>query len=362
MPSRRHLVLGATASLLAAAAGPARAQGAAIPPDWQLAPPDSPGVSASALDAALSAGTNVPALRSLLVARHGVLIGERYYGGTSAADLLAVNSVTKSVCSMLVGQALHQGKLHSLSQTVGALLPERVGDVPDTPVAAVTLGQILTGTTGIDYHFMTQMRALASAADPVRYVLGLPRQAPAPPALPAWSYNDAAVSLLTPILERAQGLPLEALAQRDLFAPLGIDAFTWQRDQTGHAMAYMGLKLRTRDALKLAWLMADAGRWQGHEVLPSTWVSDSAQPHGATDWRVPPITDTAYGHLWFNGRLNGRPVVWAWGYGAQFALGVPSLQLAVATAATDPHPRDVRAQNTAVMAVVAQVVAAVGQA
>ena len=55
-------------------------------------------------------------------------------------------------------------------------------------------------------------------------------------------------------------------------------------------------------------------------------------------------------------------LAWAWGYGAQFALGVPSLQLAVATAATDPHPRDLRAQNTAVMAVVAQVVAAVGQA
>lgn len=325
--------------------------------EWQAASPESQGISPSALEVALTAGTTVSALRSLLVVRNGALVGERYYGGATATDLLAVNSVTKSVCSMLVGQALRQGKLKSLMQTVGELLPDLVQKTPNSSAFGVTLGQILTGTTGIAYDFMTQVRALASSPDPGQYVLGLTGDGKAPNT---WSYNDAAVSLLTPILERAQGMPLEDLARRDLFVPLGIERFSWGRDKAGNALAYMGLKLQTRDLVKLAWLMADAGKWNGSSVLPADWVMDSSRAHVAGVWRNPPIVDTGYGYLWFTGSLRGNPAVWAWGYGGQFALFMPSLKLAIATAATSPRPQDLRAQTAAVMAVVAQVVEAVG--
>jgi len=69
--------------------------------------PKSQGLSPAALAEVLRAG--VPGLRSLLVARNGVLVGESYYAGASATDLLAINSVTKSVSSMLVGLALPKG-------------------------------------------------------------------------------------------------------------------------------------------------------------------------------------------------------------------------------------------------------------
>jgi CubicO group peptidase (beta-lactamase class C family) len=69
---------------------------------------------------------------------------------------------------------------------------------------------------------------------------------------------------------------------------------------------------------------------------------------------------TGYGYLWFTGTLSGHPVAWAWGYGAQFALIVPSLRLAVTTTATNPDPSDVVAQNNAVMTVVGRIVALAG--
>ncbi|MET3394504.1 CubicO group peptidase (beta-lactamase class C family) [Variovorax sp. 1140] len=335
------------ADRVATAAQPARVF------EWQVTSPESQGIAASGLEAALTSGSTVGALRSLLVVRNGVLVGERYYGGATASDLLAVNSATKSVCSMLVGQALQQGKLKDLSQTVRELLPDHAQKAPNSPAAGVTLEQILTGTTGLAYEFTTQLRALATSAEPVQYVFGLQSDGK---VANTWSYNDAAVSLLTPILERAQGLPLEEIATRDLFGPLGIEKFSWGRDKGGNSMAYVGLKLRTRDLVKLAWLMADTGMWNGKSVLPGQWVADSTRVHTSSVWRNPPIVNSGYGYLWFTGTLGGKSVAWAWGYGGQFALFVPSLKLAIATAATDPRPQDLRTQTAAVMDVVAQVV------
>jgi CubicO group peptidase (beta-lactamase class C family) len=294
-------------------------------------------------------------LRSILVARNGFLVAERYYGGAGATQLLPINSATKSVCSILVGQALAQGKLRSLSQTVGDLLPDHAAKMPDSPASALTLRQILTGTTGLAHDFRTQTRPLVNANDPVQYVLWLPRD-----GRPAnsWSYNNAAVSLLTPILERVQGLPLRELARRDLFAPLGIDEFSWTQDRGGHPTAYAGLQLKTRDLLKLAWVMADAGRWRGGQVIPSEWVAESIQPKVKGAWNNPPVADSGYGYLWFTGTLKGHQVAWAWGYGGQFAVVVPSLRLAVATAATNPPPQVLAAQNESVMSLVGRIVEA----
>jgi len=352
MNSRRTLVLAGSATLLGAATFGAPTAAHA---DWKPASPEDQRMSGEALDKVLTdAGSTAPALRAIVVVRNGMLVGERYYAGASANDLLAINSVTKSVCSMLVGQALQQGKLRSLSQTVAELLPEATGKVPDAPAAKVTLRQILTGTTGLAYDWRTQFEPLFSAPDPVAYVLGLKDDGTAPGT---WSYNDAAVSLLTPILERAHGMPLAEVAKRDLFAPLGIERFTGRNDKSGHATAYMGLNLRTRDLAKLAWTMADGGRWEGVQVVPADWAADSTRRHGPAQWRNPPIADTGYGYLWFTGTLDGREVAWGWGYGGQFALFVPSLRLVMATAATSPAPQAVSAQTATVAQVVQQVAA-----
>lgn len=104
--------------------------------------------------------------------------------------------------SLLVGQALAQGKLAGLSQTVAQLLPDEVARAPGSPAARLTLRQILTGTSGLAYDYTRDMRPLAAAADPVQHVLALPSSQAAPGG---WSYNDAAISLLTPVLERACG-------------------------------------------------------------------------------------------------------------------------------------------------------------
>lgn len=292
------------------------------------------------------------ALRAIAVVRDGQLIAERTYGGATPDTLFRINSATKSISSMLVGIALAQGRLRDLSQMLGELLPEAAAAQPGSAAEAVTLRQVLTGSTGLAYDWTRQFRALAGAPDPVQYAFALARDGQ--PA-GSWSYNDAAVGLLTPILERAYGLPLPEVARRDLFGPLGIDRFDWQRDRAGHVTAYAGLRLQVSDLLKLAWVMADAGRWEGTQVVPAEWVAESTRRHVGGAWPNPPIADSGYGYLWFTGSYKGVPVAWAWGYGAQFALLAPSLRVAVATAAAEPPPQELPAQNRAVATVVARI-------
>lgn len=342
---RRALLLSAAGTVLPSA----RAEGS----DWPADPP-APG---PALQALLDEAADLAPLRGLAVAHGGRLVALRAYGSATTESLLRIHSATKSVSGLLVGIALAQGRLRSLDLTLGELLPEDAAAQPGSAAIGVTLRQVLTGTTNLAFDWMAQGRALATAADPVAYAFGLPRD-----ARPAgtWSYNDAAIALLSSVLERAFGEPLDAAARRHLFEPLGIAPFAWQRDRTGRPMAYAGLQLRTRDLLKLAWLMVDGGRWQGRQLLTPDWVTQSTTPQVGGAWPNPPIADSAYGQLWFTGRWRGQPVAWAWGYGAQFALLAPTLRVAIATAASEPPPQQLPAQNRAIATLVTRILDSLG--
>jgi CubicO group peptidase (beta-lactamase class C family) len=324
-----------------------------------IAPPFVPlaasGAEGATLDAAFASGATVPGLRAVVAVRDGELLGERYYGGAGADDLQPINSATKSVVSLLVGLCVERGRL-ALDAPLKALLPDAFAEVPGSIYADVTLAQVLAGRTGIGFDLFRGGQELGSAADPVRFTLEQPRAAVAPSG---WSYNDAAVGLLAPLLERAESRDLATLSERDLFAPLGITRHAWRRDRRGRPTAYGGLSLRPRDLANLAWLASDGGRWRDRQVVPSAWIERSTTAHGPADWRLPPIADTGYGDLWFTGTLDGRRVAWGWGYGGQFALAVPELRLAIATAATSPPPAQLRAQTDAVGAVVVSIVRAI---
>ncbi len=320
--------------------------------DWPASTPEAQGLDGAAVAAALEAGAAVPGLRALVAARHGHVVAERYYGGAHADSLLAINSATKSVCSMLVGPALDEGRLPGLDHALAVLAPATFAQAPASPAARVSLRALLTGRSGQAFD-SSQLASLAAARSLVRLAL-------AQPDTPAdgWTYNDAMVALLSPVLEHAQGVDIAEQAARRLFEPLGISRWTWRRDRDGQPISSAGIALRPRDLLKLAALMAAGGRWRGAQVLPAAWVAQSLASAGPASWRADPVEDVGYGFLWFSGRLHGQPVAWAWGYGGQFALLAPALDLVVATAATAPLAAALQQQTDEVMRLVGRLVQA----
>ncbi len=345
-PRRRFLSTGL--STLALAAGP---QAYAAGGDWPEASPDSQGIDTAALQAVFDGAQDKTsfALNGVAVVRNGFLVGERVYGYPTSS-LFVINSVTKSVVSMLVGIALGQGKIGSVDQTVGELLPEVAAKAPGAAVNRITLAQILTQTSGLE-----EVDAISLSQTP-DLIARVQAQAVHRADRPTWAYSDTAISLLAPILAQATGVSLEDYARQVLFAPLGIERFSWDHGSDGSAMSWFGLKLSPRDLVKIAWVMAEGGRWHDAQVVPQSWVKESLQPRILPAWRVPPMAVDGYGYLWFTGTLNGHRAFWGWGFGSQFTLLVPSLRLAIATAATAPRGTATK-QNVAVMGVVSEIVA-----
>lgn len=322
--------------------------------EWETARAGSHGIPPSVMDVVLEQGAATPGLTSLIVIRHGALIGERYYRGASASDLLPVRSVTKSIASLLVGLAVERGSIRSVHEPLSRLLPEALARVPDSPSANLTLEQILQGRTGLPHGI--DNTAVIESPDPVALMLGM---RPVLAASSGWTYNDAAVGLLSPILAQAEGQDLAAIAARGLFRPPGIQRYAWRRDRQGRPLSYAGLALRSRDLAKIAWMMAEGGMWRDRPIVPRAWVDRSTTNQGSVPWQLPSIANPGYGYLWFTGQMSGQPIACGLGYGGQFALFAPGLRLAIATTATPTLLDYLPQQMSGITSLMAQLVAAV---
>src|SRR5688572_10073398 len=81
---------------------------------------------------------------SLLVARHGQLIFERYYNGYTQEDWANFRSVTKSFTSALVGIALKHGYLRDLDQPVMEILGTNFARRDDPRWERITIRHLLS--------------------------------------------------------------------------------------------------------------------------------------------------------------------------------------------------------------------------
>jgi CubicO group peptidase (beta-lactamase class C family) len=132
--------------------------------------------------------------------------------------------------------------------------------------------------------------------------------------------------LLTVILAQRCGITARAFADRHLFGPLGITAGDWPADPQGYHYGTHGLGLTTHDMAKIGQLYLNHGRWQGKQVVPAEWVTESTAQHSPGG----PPEGTGYGYQWWVSRETGRPSYFAAGYGGQFIYVVPDLELVVA--------------------------------
>src|SRR3989442_2526881 len=73
---------------------------------WVRASPAEVGMNAFALLAAAGDASGIPRFRSLLVARHGRLVAERYFGGTDSTTPVDLRSGAKNLLGGPTGLAL----------------------------------------------------------------------------------------------------------------------------------------------------------------------------------------------------------------------------------------------------------------
>jgi CubicO group peptidase (beta-lactamase class C family) len=292
----------------------------------------------------LGASANVHAV---LVARGGKLVFERYFRGadeindrpvanaTFDADTLHdMKSVSKSVASLALGIAIDRRLIGSVNEPIFSFFPE-LSDLHSPEKERIRLSHALTMSMGLKWveatpstgNYNNDEARTHMAPDPCRYVLGLPVTVPAGQD---FFYNTGALTLVSAIIRKVVGRPLDEFARETLFEPLGITGFEWTRVK-GDTDAGGGLRLRPRDMAKIGQLVLAGGRWNDRQIVSKAWIDASMTP------RLEATGPYFYGYLWWLGRSlhHGREVHWAaaLGRGGQSIRVVPELDLVVAVTA-----------------------------
>ncbi len=338
--------------------------GPALADAWQSVSPADAGFAPNVgalLDDAVGRG-DLPNLHAVVVARHGKLVLERYYGGPDerwGQPLGTVSfgpdvkhdlrSVSKSIVGLLYGIALDAGQVPTLDQPLVDQFPA-YGDLANPRRRSMTIAHALTMTLGTEWDESLPYRdprnseiAMEMAADRYRFVLDRPIVADPGSR---WVYNGGATALLGHLISKGTGTPLHDYAREKLFQPLGIVDTDWVLGSNGEPAAASGLRMRPRDLAKIGQLVLDEGRWSGRQIVPPSWLEESFEN------RVPADDGLEYGYQWWlgRGRVDGRRWIAGFGNGGQRLVIIPDLDLVVAVLAGNYNQPDAWKVSVTIMA------------
>jgi CubicO group peptidase (beta-lactamase class C family) len=254
---------------------------------WTLASPADAGVDPSALDR-LASGCAATGADALLVARRGRIVLEWY--SPLYREPMMTMSACKSITGLLAGILVHEGKV-ALDDPLGKYLPAwregRRGEI--------TLRHLLTMTSGLTHRPSVPDRVAGEGWDAFAS-----KQQPVTPPGARGEYTNEGVQLLSPVLERAAGVPLWQFARDRLFVPIGAVHTEMRRDEKGSTNTFADAKTTLREFARLGELARRGGAWPGKgQVVPALWIEAMTTP-------CPQARD--YGFLWW---LGDRPRVWA---------------------------------------------------
>ncbi len=298
--------------------------------DWEFSTPEEQGMDSQVI----ASGVNeleTHHVYSFLVIRHDTIVVEEYFNGGEPFRSSNIFSTSKSIQSALVGIALREGYLEHLDQTAAEFLPYLFDTLDDPTKSEVTLRQLLTMTSGLQWSESRDPDTVFATTDWVRAWWSFPM---ARRPGDAFSYNTGMTHTMSAILANQGGMSTCEFATRYLFEPLGITVEHWSQDPVGFFMGGSHLFITPREMAKFGLLYLHQGQWEGDQIVPRDWVEESlTRQVGAY---VSDDYDYGYGYWWQLPTLiaddpedHPYAVMAAVGYGTQRIYLIPELDTVV---------------------------------
>jgi CubicO group peptidase (beta-lactamase class C family) len=225
---------------------------------------------------------------AFVVVNDDALVYERYFGGADRETRQTSFSVAKSVLSTLVGIAIEEGLIGSVTDPITDYVPELLER--DPRFEEITLENLLTMSSGLRYeeqelplpwgddintYYGTDLRELALEDTEIQ---GPPGQ--------SWLYNNYNPLLLGMVLERATGTSVSEYMSTRLWQPLGaeVDA-TWNLDSEASGFEKMesGLNAAPIDYARFGQLFLHGGESNGARIVSEDWVTAATAAEVSTD-------------------------------------------------------------------------------
>lgn len=307
------------------------------------------------MEKAIAAG-EYKKIGSVVVSKNGAIVYEKYFDGDASTPRDS-RSVTKTITGMLVGLAIERGALAGVETKVIPLFPDKQPLAnPDKRKDDITVKDFLTMSSVLECddwndHSRGNEEKMYIIEDWVKFILDLPvrgrmRVGEKPEELPygrAFSYCTGGVFTLGQVVARTAKMPVDRFAQQHLFDPLEITGAQWLFNPRNEAMTGGGLRLKSRDLLKLGQLYLNGGVWNGKQIVPAKWVEESMRPQARID------DTTEYGYLWwlktFQSKGRGYKSAFMTGNGGNKVFLFPEQQMVVVINATLYNQREMHTQT-----------------
>ena len=295
--------------------------------DWQVALPEDVNISREALDIIYTDFVSEDRYfnaKSLLVVKNGKLVFETYCRSQNDRDRFGhIQSVTKSITSLVFGIVRSEGYFDSLDKTLFSFIPDKFPS--DSKKKMITLRHLLTMTSGLSFDndvFSIEIYA-DKPEDPIKYILNKPFYANPGEE---FYYRDCDPQLISYVIQSVTGKSVQQWAKERLFDRLDIEDYYWDSDHKGSTMGAHGLHLKSRDMAKIGQMVLDHGSWGTTQVVDSTWIAASTQKQISTTFQTEP-TIYDYGFYWWI--VPRWKAFTTWGHGGNFMFIVPEKNLVV---------------------------------
>jgi len=219
------------------------------------------------------------------VLHRGRIVTEQYFNGMERDTPHLLQSISKSITGGVVGALVGKGRLDP-GRPVTDYVPELAG----TSFEGATVRHLLDMSAGTrfseEYDDPDSDVSLYEGAvgwrpvgcdedelDLLAYVVGLPNHREHGGL---FEYRSILTDVLGIVVERVSGLRFAQAMSELLWSQLGAgyDAEITV-DRHGFALTDGGISMTLRDLARFGQLYLQSGCWEGHQVVPASWVNDT---------------------------------------------------------------------------------------
>lgn len=283
-------------------------------------------------------------ITSILNARKGKLVYEKYYNGADSLSLHNTRSATKKLATLLTGIAIQQGYIHSEKDSIFKYIRlSGLIENPDPRKLEITIEDLLTMSSLLECDDSNPFSRGNEARmylieDWLQFYIDLPIRSftfgPSPSEMPYgrfMSYCSAGAAALAEVIQGAIEAPLDEFAREFLLKPLNIKDFKMHYTPKGILNTAGGSAYRSRDFLKMIQLLLQRGQWNNRQLIPAVWLTKATTP------KVNARPGTDYGYLlWLKpfGKEKKYDTYAMAGNGGQKILAIPELNSCVVITTT----------------------------
>ena len=204
-------------------------------------------------------------IHSMIVMRHGKVVGEFYPAPFKAEYQHTQYSSSKTLVSIAVGIAIDENRLR-LTDRVATFFPEYLPDTVSARLAAMTVRDLLTMTSGIKPDW--GMRA--KTTEWIKTFLG--KNVENKPG-DVFAYDSMVTYMLSAIVQKVTGMKVLDYLKIKLFNPMNISVVNWEESPEGVNTGGWGLHIQSESLAKVGQMWLDGGVWNGEQLVSRKWIT-----------------------------------------------------------------------------------------